>query len=217
MFIGHFAVAFAGKKFAPKASLGALLLGALFADILWPSLVAVGAEHVRISPGATVYTPLEFVSYPWSHSLLMLIIWGGLFAAYCRKRPNGREIGTALAILVVSHWFLDFVTHRPDMPLFPGGSKYGLGLWNNVTATMVVEIVMFVAGLAMYASATEARDGIGRWGFHGLAALLLVFFVLDSLDPAPPPSVRMIWISALIATAIILIWAEWFDRHRTAG
>lgn len=214
MFIGHFAVGFAGKKLAPRASLPALLFAALFADILWPVLVAVGAEHVRIAPGITKYTPLEFISYPWSHSLLMLIIWGGLTGAFFRKRPDGTRTWAVIAGLVVSHWFLDWITHRPDMPIYPGGAKYGLSLWNNVTMTMVVEIVLFVAGVWMYSSVTRARDGIGRWAFRGLVALLLGFFIADSLDPSAPPSVAVIWISALIATAVILLWAGWIDRHR---
>jgi hypothetical protein len=81
---------------------------------------------------------------------------------------------------------------------------------------MVVEIVMFVAGVALYASATRAKDKIGQFGFWVLAGFLLGFFILDSLDPTVPPSVRFIWISALIAIAILLLWAGWVDRHRTA-
>jgi membrane-bound metal-dependent hydrolase YbcI (DUF457 family) len=220
LFIGHFAVGFAGKKLAPKASLPALLFAALFADILWPVLVAVGAEKVRIAPGNTVYTPLEFVSYPWSHSLLMLLIWGGLIGAFFRKRTDGRRIWAVIAALVVSHWFLDWITHAPDMPVYPGGPGYGLALWNNVNLTMIIEIAMFAVGVWMYWSVTRARDGIGRWAFGGLVALLLGFFIFDSLDPSAPPSVKMIWTSALIATAVVLAWAAWIDRHRslkTAG
>jgi hypothetical protein len=119
-----------------------------------------------------------------------------------------------IAALVVSHWFLDWITHKPDMPVYPGGDRYGLGLWNNVTATMVVEILMFVAGLSLYVSATRAKDAVGRWAFIALAVLLFGFFIFDSLDPSAPPSVAAIWISALIATAIMLLWAGWIDRHR---
>ncbi len=214
MFIGHFAVGFAGKRVAPNASLPALFLAALFADVLWPLLVAVGAEQVRIAPGNTVITPLEFASYPWSHSLLMLIIWGGLFVAYYRARPDGRRVGFVLGALVVSHWVLDWITHAPDMPLWPGGPKYGLGLWNNITGTMIVEIAMLAAGVFLYASVTKARDGIGRWAFWALVILLLGAFVFDSIDATPPPSVQAIWVSALIATAVTLAWAWWIERHR---
>jgi membrane-bound metal-dependent hydrolase YbcI (DUF457 family) len=217
MFIGHFAVGFAGKKIAPRAPLAGLLLAALFADVLWPVLVAVGAEHVRIVPGDTVYTPLEFVSYPWSHSLLMLIIWGGFFAAYYRARPDGRRIGLVLGALVVSHWVLDWITHRADMPLWPRGPKYGLALWNNPGATMAVELAMFAVGVFLYAKSTRARDKIGTFAFWGFVVFLGGFYVMDSLSGSPPPSVRVIWISALIATAVVLLWASWFDSHRVAA
>src|SRR5690242_19771867 len=209
MFIGHFAVGFAGKKAAPRASLAALLFAALFADVLWPVLVAVGAERVRIAPGATAYTPLEFLSYPWSHSLLMLIIWGVLIGAFFRRRPDGARTWAVIAVLVVSHWVLDWITHAPDMPLAPVGGKYGLGLWNSVAGTMVVEITMFVVGVGIYMRATRARDGIGSVALWAMVLFLLGFYVFDSLSGSPPPSVTAIWISALIATAVILVWAGW--------
>jgi membrane-bound metal-dependent hydrolase YbcI (DUF457 family) len=214
MFIGHFAVGFAGKKFAPRASLSALLLAALFADVLWPILVAIGAEEVRIAPGDTVYTPLQFVSYPWSHSLLMLIIWGALFAAFYRHKPDGRRTGLVLALVVVSHWVLDWITHRPDMPLWPRGPKLGLGLWNSIGGTMTVEILMFVVGVWIYAVSTRARDRIGSIGWWALVVVLLGFYTVDSLAGSPPPSVLVIWVSALVATAVILLWAGWVDGHR---
>ena len=214
MFIGHFAVGFAGKKFAPRASLPALLLAALFADVLWPVLVAVGAEQVRIVPGHTLLTALEFISYPWSHSLLMLILWGLLLGAWFRKKPDGKRTWLVIAVLVVSHWFLDWITHAPDMPLYPGGEKYGLALWNNVAGTMVVEIGMFVVGVAMYMAVTRARDRIGRYALWALVGLLLAAFVWDSLDPMPPPSVKAMWISALVMSAVTLAWTAWIDRHR---
>jgi membrane-bound metal-dependent hydrolase YbcI (DUF457 family) len=214
VFIGHFAVGFAGKKAAPRASLAALLFAALFADVLWPVLVAFGAEHVRIAPGNTVYTPLEFVSYPWSHSLLMLIIWGALFAAFFRRRPDGIRTGLVIALLVVSHWILDWITHAPDMPLWPRSERYGLGLWNSVYVTMAVEITLFVIGVGIYASTTRSRDKSGSIGFWAFVVFLFCFYLFDSLSPSVPPSVNAIWISALIASAVVLLWAGWFDRHR---
>ena len=214
MFIGHFAVGFAGKKAAPRASLAALLFAALFADVLWPVLVAIGAEHVRIAPDITAYTPLEFVSYPWSHSLLMLIIWGVFLGAFFRRRPDGMRTFVVIAALVVSHWALDWITHAPDMPLWPGGPRVGLGLWNFPSATMAVEILMFTAGVAVYGSSTRARDKIGSIGFWSFALFLLAFYIFDSFSGSAPPSVTAIWVSALIATAVVLLWAGWFDRHR---
>lgn len=214
MFIGHFAVGFAGKRAAPRAPLAALFFAALFADILWPILVAIGAEHVRIAPGDTVMTPLEFLSYPWSHSLLMLIIWGALFSAFYRARPDGKRTGLVIALLVVSHYVLDWITHKPDMPLWPGGPKYGLALWNNPAATMTVELVMFAIGVFLYATSTRARDRIGKFAFWAFVIFIGGFYVMSSLSRTPPPSINAIWISALIATVVVLLWTNWFDRHR---
>lgn len=214
MFIGHFGVGFAGKRFAPKASLQMLIFAAVFADVLWPILVALGVEKVRIAPGDTVYTPLEFISYPWSHSLLMLCIWGLVLGLIYRTRTASNSAGVVIGLLVVSHWVLDWITHRPDMPLYPGGPNVGLGLWNSVAGTMAVEIAMFIAGVFLYATATEARDKRGKWALIALVVFLLGFYIADSVAGSPPPSVNAIWISALIATAVIVLWTAWINNHR---
>jgi membrane-bound metal-dependent hydrolase YbcI (DUF457 family) len=214
VFIGHFAVGFAGKRAAPKASLQMLLFAALLADVLWPILVAAGVERVRIAPGDTAYTPLEFISYPWSHSLLMQCVWGLLLGLLYRTRTASGRAGLVVGLLVVSHWVLDWISHRADMPLYPGGPKLGLGLWNSVAGTMIVEIAMFAAGVYLYSTATRAQDRRGKWALWALVAFLLVSYIADSLTAAPPPSVKFIWISALVATGVVLLWATWIDHHR---
>lgn len=166
MFIGHFALGYAAKKWAPQVSLGILFAAALFADLLWPIFVAARIEHVRIAPGITAFTPLEFISYPYSHSLVTLILWGALLG-WMTMRGHVRSFLVVLA-LVVSHWVLDFVTHIPDMPLYPGGPKFGLGLWNSPVVTMAMETAMFAAGVWIYACVTRPRDRIGRWAFVGV-------------------------------------------------
>ena len=217
MFVGHFALGFAAKRAVPRVSLAALCAGAQVADLLWPVFLAIGIEQVRIDPGNTAVTPLDFVSYPYSHSLLMLIVWGVLFGLVftVRLKADARKalIFSVLAALVVSHWVLDWITHRPDMPLFPGSAKFGFGLWNSVPATMAVELTMYVAGLWIYARATRARDARGRWGFWTLAAFLAIVYVATIMGP-PPPSVFAIWTSAIAGGAILVIWIWWVDRHR---
>jgi membrane-bound metal-dependent hydrolase YbcI (DUF457 family) len=191
-----------------------LFFAALLADVLWPILVAAKVERVRIAPGDTAFTPLEFISYPWSHSLLMLCVWGLMLGLLYRAKTASGRAGLVVGLLVVSHWVLDWVTHRADMPLYPGGPRLGLGLWNSVAGTMIVEIAMFAAGVFLYASATRARDRRGKWAFWTLVVFLLASYVADSLSGAPPPSVKFIWISALIATGVLLLWASWVNRHR---
>jgi membrane-bound metal-dependent hydrolase YbcI (DUF457 family) len=213
MFIGHFALSFAAKRATPRVSLAMLFAAAQFADLLWPALVALGIEQVTIEPGITVVTPLNFISYPYSHSLLMLVIWGALLAFVYRKTTGKRDAFFVLAGLVVSHWVLDFVTHRPDMPLYPGSARFGLGLWNSFGGTVAVEVTMYAAGVWIYLTATRARDGIGRWALWGLIALLFVSYLGNLVSP-PPPSVAAIYTLGLIAGALTLVWAWWIDRHR---
>jgi hypothetical protein len=274
MFIGHFALGFAAKQAVPRASLAVLFTAAQLADILWPVFVMIGLEQVRIEPGITAFTPLNFISYPYSHSLLMLAVWGVVFAllfgreirlkadattaaattplhtttaaatppvasgfpplpkASARladqppprlrrsaeasaKAEGGSRTFIVLFALVVSHWVLDFVTHRPDVPLYPGGPKLGLGLWNSVPATIAVEVSMFAIGLWMYGRATWARDQRGRWALAGLAAFLVVVYIANIVGP-PPPTVQTLAISAFIGFVVLVVWSWWADRHREA-
>jgi hypothetical protein len=214
MFLGHYALGLAAKRAAPGVSLGVLFGAAQLADIVWPYLLALGLEQVRIEPGNTAFTPLDFVSYPYSHSLLLLPIWGVAAGwLFARRARRGIAIVTAL---VVSHWFLDFIAHRADMPLYPGGPTFGLGLWNSIGATVVVELAMYVIGVWLYLRATRARDGAGRWGFMMLASTLLVIFVGDALSSEAPPSVGALTIVAAIGGVLFTAWSWWADRHREA-
>ena len=213
MFIGHFAVGFASKKFVPRSSLAILLAAPLFADVLWPLFLLLGWEQVRIDPGNTRFTPFDFVSYPWSHSLLMDLVWATAFSIGYYAISHYRTGAIAVWIGVVSHWVLDWITHRPDMPIYPGGLRVGLGLWNSIPATMMVEIVMFAIGIWLYAQATRPRDRIGRYAFVAYVVLLLALYVADRFG-APPPSVAAVSWTAMAASIIFLLWAWWFDSHR---
>ncbi len=213
MFLGHFATAYAAKKLTPRVSLGTLFAAAQLPDLVWPWLVLAGAEKVAIVPGDTAFTPLRFDEYPISHSLVAVAALAALFGGlhlWRRRRPLEAAVLTALAI---GHWVLDFVSHRPDMPLWPGGPKLGLGLWNSVPATITVELLLSAVGVALALNATRARDGIGRWGFAGLAAFLLLIYGSNIASP-PPPSVEAIgWLGA-IGGPVLVILASWVDRHR---
>jgi len=214
MFVGHLALGLAAKPATPRVSLAVLLTASQLADILWPFFLAIGLEQVRIAPGITAFTPLDFVSYPYSHSLVMLVVWGLVFGAIYRMVTgrNGR-VFIVLAALVVSHWILDWISHRPDMPIYPGGPKFGLGLWNHVAATIIVEGIMFAAGIWIYVRATRARDAVGRWGFVSLMAFLAVLYVVNAIS-SPPPSVNAIIIMAIAGFTLLTAWSWWADHHR---
>jgi hypothetical protein len=215
MFIGHLALGLAAKRATPRVSLAMLMIAAQWADTVWPVFVALGLEQVRIDPGNTVFTPLDFVSYPYSHSLAMLVIWGIAVGAAYRGIAGGRRTFLVLAGLVVSHWVLDAVSHRPDMPIYPGGPKVGLGLWNSFSATVIVESVMFAVGLWIYLGATRARDAIGRWALWSLIAILVAAYIANAVG-GPPPSVDAIWMGSMAGIALLTSLAWWADSHRDA-
>ena len=216
MFIGHYALAFGSKRLAPAVSLGALFLACQWADLLWPTLVMAGVERFAIRPGSTAATPLDFQYYPYSHSLLALLLWGTVLALIYRAvRGSSLRGAIVLGALVVSHWVLDVIVHRPDLPLAPAGSlRLGLGLWNSIPATLAVELGLYALGVWVYWRTTEARDRIGSVGFWALVTFLAVVEVANLLGP-PPPSAGAVAASAQ-ALWLLVAWGYWVDRHRTS-
>jgi membrane-bound metal-dependent hydrolase YbcI (DUF457 family) len=216
VFIGHYGIAFGAKRYAPAISLGILFLAAQLADLIWPNLVLLGIEQVRIDPGATVMTPMDFVHYPWSHSLVALAVWGGLFGLlYAALTRAGRTAALVIAAVVLSHWVLDVISHRADVPVLPSdGLRVGLGLWNHPVAAVLVELGIFAAGVWLYLRRTSAIDRIGSLGLWALVLFLLAVYVANVLGP-PPPSVAAVAWSAQ-AMWLLVFWAFWVDRHRAA-
>ena len=218
MFLGHFAVGLAAKRAVPGVSLGVLFVGAQLADLIWPNLVLAGIEKVEVSPGITAVTPLDFVHYPWSHSLALLWLWGALFAAVVlllRPPLPVRRGATAatLALVVASHWVLDWISHRPDMPLgLSDERRFGLGLWQSRPWTLFVELGLLAIGAAIYARSTRARNRRGGLGLVALLAILAAIYLASFFGP-PPPSATVVAISAeLLWLFVLLGW--WVDRHR---
>jgi hypothetical protein len=213
MFIGHFAAGFAAKRFAPRVSLGTLFAAVQLQDLLWPLLLLAGVEHVRIDPGNTAVTPLDFYDYPFSHSLagaaLLAAVFGG---AHWAVRRDGRS-AAVLSLAALSHWLFDFFTHRPDLPLtYAGPGRAGLGLWNSVAATVGIETAMFAGGLVLYLRSTSPAGWPGTYGLAGLVALLLAIYAGNLLGP-PPPGVEMIAVAGN-AMWLFVLAAWWIDRNR---
>jgi len=212
VFVGHFGVGFAAKKAAPRVSLGTLFLAVQWADLCWPFLLLAGAEHVRIAPGLMKLSALDFYDYPWSHSLAALIVWGILFAAVHWAFRRDIAAACLLGLCVVSHWVLDVLMHRPDMPVLPRGPYVGLGLWNSLPGTLAVEGLIYAGGIAIYVRTTRPKDRIGLWALWLLVGLLSAFW-MGALFGPPPPNTRVLAMSGLFGW-ILLPWAIWIDRHR---
>jgi hypothetical protein len=221
MFLGHFAAGFALKAARPRLSLGWLLLAATWMDIVWSALLLAGVEAARIVPGITRANPLDLYDYPFSHSLLFALGWSALFYGLPRvlpvAAPAGRHrAGLVLAAAVFSHWLLDLLVHRPDLPLAPGASpKLGLDLWNYPALSIPLEGLLFVAGVGLYLRVTRARTGLGRWGMLGFAALLSLLFAMSF--SAPPPNLQAVAVSGLFGTLLFIALAAWLDGKRVAA
>ena len=214
MFVGHFAAGLAGKRIAPNVSLASLILAGLFADICWIAFFAADIEQVVIQPGLMVANSLNRVYIPFSHSLLMDVVWGALFGGIYFLARHDRRGAWVLFGAVLSHWFLDFVTHRPDMPLAPGiDARFGLGLWNSRPATILVEGTLWFAAIALYVRATRPLNRAGVYGFWSVIALLTALWLV-SLRGDPPPSLSALATVNSIFFLVVAAWAYWMNRCR---
>ena len=215
MFVGHFALAFGAKRYTPQVSLGVLFLACQLADLIWPNLVLMGVERFEVELGNTVMTPLSFLHYPYSHNLIALLVWGALFAVlYTILNRTGTKTALIIAALVVSHWILDVVTHRPDMPLALGDSvRIGLGLWNAPIAAVATELLLLAVGVWLYATHTQARDRVGSIGLWVLVIFMVIVYSGAVFGPPPPSIDAVIWPAQ--AMWLIVAWGYWVDRHRS--
>ncbi|HUJ75700.1 MAG TPA: hypothetical protein VL359_12605, partial [bacterium] len=175
-------------------------------------------EHYQIQPGITRVSPFAFDFYPYSHSLLAAVLWGIGFGAvyYARRRNLAGAIVLGLAVL--SHWVLDLIVHRPDLPLgVTGSTRLGLGLWNSVPGTILVEGAIFVAGVALYLWATRAKDRRGRWGLWTLLAFLVITYASQFAGTPPPSNPVALGVFSLVLEGILVVWGYWVDAHRESA
>jgi membrane-bound metal-dependent hydrolase YbcI (DUF457 family) len=223
MFVGHFGVGLAGKKAAPRVSLGTWFLAAQFLDLLWPIFLLLGWEHVRIVPGLMKMSALDLYDYPFSHSLVAALVWSALFASVYQAAgreetdiAGRRRTALLLGGGVFSHWILDVLVHRQDVPIRPDGPYIGLGLWNMPAVEIPLEGGLYLVGIVLYLRATRARDAIGSWGLYVLLALLLFFWLFGAFGPPPPTDpTPMAW--GALSMWLMVLWAYWVDRHRTVA
>lgn len=218
MFIGHFGLSFAVKAAAPRLSLGALFLATQWPDILWSVLTLLGAERTDIDPRQRT-NPFRFRFFPYSHGLPAVLGWAVLAMVATRRLASGtrrqrRRAGLLTGGLVASHWLLDLIVHRSDLPLWDNRWKVGFGLWNIPAAAALAEAGTLLAGMMIYLRTTVPRPTLaGRYGVPIFGALLLGFQMM--VNAARPSSVRAGAASGLAGYAALAAAAEWLDRQRT--
>ena len=212
MFIGHFAIGLLAKKSNTLPSLAMMFIAVQFLDLIWPIFVLLGIETLSIDPGNTKLTPLNFEYYPYSHSLLMTIGWSLLFGLVYFLFTKNKKGSWLLSGLVLSHWILDFITHRPDLPLAPFTEmKVGLGLWNIPVAAIVLEMFLFGLGVYLYSKSSNIKRKTAFWILIGF--LLLIYF-MNFFGPPPPDPMAVAW-SAILMWLIVL-WAWWIERKKAS-
>jgi membrane-bound metal-dependent hydrolase YbcI (DUF457 family) len=213
VFVGHFAAGLAAKPVAPRVPLPVLLLAPQVLDVAWPILVGSGVERARIEPGHLDASPLVLEHMPWSHSLLTACGWALLTAIAYGAWRRDRRGAFVVALLVLSHWLLDWITHEPDMALYPGSARYGLGLWNSLPATLAIELALFAVGVWLYTRETTPTGRWGRVGWYSLVGFLLVAY-LAALFTRPPTSIDALVIAAFVLIALVIGWSWAIDRQR---
>jgi hypothetical protein len=223
MFLGHYGVAFALKRAEPKLSLGTLFLAVQLADLLWGGFVLLGWEEVRIVPGYTAVTPLEFVRYPISHSLVGVLAWSLVGAALyfswpTRDTSRHWQAAAIVGLAVLSHYPLDVVVHIPDLPLTGSedSTRLGLGLWNNRAWTFAAEGLVLAVGLAFYLRSRSHRHPVRR---GRLAALLLLLIVVygAAVFGQPPPGVTLLALGDIVLLVALSVLAGWADRRASVA
>lgn len=213
MFIGHFGLGFAAKKITPKPSLGTLFFAAQFIDLIWPILLILGLERVEIDPGNTIITPLNFIHYPISHSLFGVIIWALIFGGFYFLIKRNFKNAVWLSVLVLSHWFLDLLTHRPDLQILPWNEfMVGFGLWNSLIGTIALEGLIFVGGVYLYLKCTKARNVKGTWGLWTFILFLIIIYFSNLFGPLPPSAEPIAYLA--FAQWLLIAWGYWIDRNR---
>lgn len=217
MFIGHYGVALAAKKIEPKIQLGWLFAASQFVDILWTLFILSGLEKVEIHPGHTAASPLNFVSYPYSHSLLMAVVWSAAVYGIARLAWSARA-ALILGAVALSHWFLDVPVHLPDLPLAFGDSPMiGLGLWNSRIGTVALEGALLLGGMFVYLSAMTPNPPRRKWGMPIFCLILLGTFAMTTFSGEVPPSTTALAGMGLMMYVVFSLIAAWLDRRRAVA
>jgi len=218
MYIGHYGAGFAGRKVMGentygRISLGTLFLASQFLDLLFPLLVLIGVENLSIEPGNTVLTPLNLFYYPFSHSLFSAIIWAFLFGSIYYIIKKNKKGSLVLGGLVLSHWLLDFITHRPDLQLVPWRElRVGLGLWNFPVPAIILEMIIFLIGFYFYTEMTKAINLRGIFLMWGMFLFLLLTYSANIFGTSPPSVKAFAYIG--LSQWLIIAWGYWIDRNR---
>jgi hypothetical protein len=215
MFVGHYGPSFAVKSLRPTIPLWLLFISVQLIDVGWAVLVLLGIEKVRIVPGITASNPLDLYYMPYTHSLVAAILWSVAAGLLCRALPGvaNRFAAVLIGVAGFSHWVLDFLVHRADLPLYDDTMKVGLGIWNHPAVALSLEAVLLFGGMMLYLMVTRPINAVGRIGppVFGVAMLAIQGYVFFGPPPVSPAAAA---VTALVSYVVFAAVAEWLGRQR---
>ncbi len=200
MFVGHYAAALAAKSIEPRARFWTYAGACQLMDIGWSTLVMSDVEKMRVDPSLPG-SALDLYFMPYTHSLPGAAAWSlgaAVLGRYLLRLPW--RAAAMVGLVVFSHWILDLLVHRPDLALWFGGPKVGLGLWNYPLAEMALELgLVAVAGGAWIARRKqEARQA---WPVIAYMGFLTALQMAASLSPNSDDPVK----GGALALAVYLL------------
>ena len=217
MLVGHFAVSLASQRFAPKLSLGTLVMAAMASDLIWPPLTLAGIEHVRFKPGLGRAVEMMDADIAYSHGLLTCVLIAIVFAAVHFGRWRDRLSAWIIAAAVISHWVLDLVSHPPDMALAPGlPQRFGLNLWSSIPATLAVEGLLWVIAIVLFVR-TNRTAGWQRTSLFWGGIVILTLSWLSNITSPPPPNLLVAMLTSFLFFGIMVVWGFWVSRLDRRG
>ncbi|MEE9264474.1 MAG: hypothetical protein V3V11_08465 [Vicinamibacteria bacterium] len=215
MFVGHYGPSFLAKALDKTIPLWLLFLAVQLVDIFWAIFVLLGIEKVRIVPGFTATNPFDLYYMPYTHSLPATFAWalGGFVLYRLVRAGNGSRGAWLVAAAVASHWLLDLLVHRPDLPLYDNAAKVGLGLWNYPIGTLALEALLLFGGMASYLRATKPLSSSGRFAVIIFGVVMFAIQVGAFLGP-PPGSDREAATTGLAVYVVFAAVAYWIEKKR---
>ena len=204
MFVGHYGVSFAAKRADASIPLWVLFLAVQWLDVIWAPLVLIGVESVRIVPGFTASNPLDLYYMPYTHSLVAALLWSAAAAgAYHLWHRASARTSNLVGLAVLSHWILDFVVHRPDLPLYDNTAKVGLGLWDQPALAFGLEAALLLGAMAVFLLGQPTR----RTAIIAFSVVMLAIQAYVFFGPPPASPAAAAW-TALVAYGVFarIIW-----------
>lgn len=211
MFIGHYGLAFILKKKAKEIPLWLIFISVQLVDFLCFIFIISKIERMKFLPNQNPWLRTHLEYFPYSHSLFLNVILA-LIVLFVFWKFKNKIWGIILSIAVLSHWFIDFLVHTPDLPLFFNSYKVGLGLWHLPWIAFSAEILLVIlGGYYLYKNSGKV--------FRPIILIALMVVVLCGMFFSQDPEIAttnmaMRAIIPLVVNSIFVVLAYWVELKK---